>query len=590
MEQESINQETEYIRRFLLITKDQLKIMDNVLEVQSIFEEKLVKEKIEEEINKLNRKSKYLTTIDLINEINQNDIINYCSYIISADDFHSEKINKDRAGKKENFFYNNNANILNQWLQEKINGSSKKFIKKKYSFYNYKNKQKNLLLSIQCSQIDLNPNYRNLKESIKKNIHTNLLINTNIKDTKIALFWINSNIDTNSNEILYEGNIDKRKKKYNLGELSNVENIPTGKLTIKEIFKARDKNPLKHKIGNKHVLTWITDLSQNNNYFLLAYSINEKELRDKNRAKILFLLPEILALGISFILMFFLFRNILKDINTLTKTAIKVNQGVKNIRSNVKGENDIGVLGSSFDSMLDFFENNIKSLDKKVKEKTKEISKSLEEKEILLKEIHHRVKNNLALTIGLIELQENEIADEKTKKVLTNIQERIYAMELVHRKLYESQNLNKIFLKDYIVDLIDIISKAYNKQDVNINLCIDNIYLNIEEAIPFGLVTNELIVNAFKYGFNNQRFPQLDVIAKKEDDESISLTIKDNGKGLDKNFYTISNKTLGLKLINKIVKYQLLGTFDYKYNNGANFIIKSGIKAQGNKANYFPNN
>ncbi len=160
---------------------------------------------------------------------------------------------------------------------------------------------------------------------------------------------------------------------------------------------------------------------------------------------ITFLLTEtLIAVGLSFFIILLFIKRILKNIEKVTKTAIQVNQGKKNIRCNVKDEDDIGILGQAFDSMLDFFENSIKTLDKKVEEKTKEITKSLEEKELLLKEIHHRVKNNLALTIGLIELQEEEVKDEKTKKVLIDIQERIFTMELLHRKLYESSNINDI--------------------------------------------------------------------------------------------------------------------------------------------------
>lgn len=579
VEQESLNDEIENINKFLLITKEQIKIMSDVLENSSNFEKKLIKEEIENEIKKLDSKSKDLSPNEIINLIKNNTIINYCSYNIQSNEFFYEKLNKNRADEEENFFDKNNNKIFKNWIEYKLKNKSKKFIPMDYQFYNYKMDSSNLLLSIQCSENDFNPNFGGLKGKIKEKINSNLLIDSTLKKTKFALFWINPEIDINSNKIFFEENIDKRKDIYNLG-VSNVKNLPTGSLTIKEIFEIKDKKPIEYVLNNETVISWIIDLSsKEDNYFFLIYTVNKKELEDKNKTKILFLLPEIFAMGISFILMLFLFRRMLKNIDTLTKTAIKANIGIKNVRSNVKGEDDIGILGKSFDSMLDFFENSIKTLDKKVEEKTKEISKSLEEKEILLKEIHHRVKNNLALTISLLELQEDEIEDEKTKKVLIDIIERIHTMELLHRKLYESPNLNKISLKSYVVDLIEAISKTYDKQKkVNISFDIENIDLDIETAMPYGLILNELVTNAFKYAFKNQKNPKLQITISKQEDEKILLIVKDSGKGLTGDFSRIANETLGLRLINMIVKYQLMGNITYEYENGAKFIILGKIK------------
>ena len=579
VEQESLNDEIENIHKFLLITKEQIKIMSDVLENSSNFEKKLIKEEIENEIKKLDLKSKDLSLNEIINLIKDNTIINYCSYNIQSNEFFYEKLNKNRADEEENFFDKNNNKIFKSWIEYKLKNKSKKFIPMDYQFYNYKIDSLNLLLSVQCSENDFNPNLGRLKGKIKEKINSNLLIDSTLKKTKFALFWINPEIDINSNKIFFEENIDKRKDIYNLG-VSNVKNLPTSSLTIKEIFEIKDKKPIEYILNNETVISWIIDLSsKEDNYLFLIYTVNKKELEDKNKTKILFLLPEIIAISISFILMLFLFRRMLKNIDTITKTAVSVNKGEKNIRSNVKGEDDIGILGQSFDSMLDFFENSIKTLDKKVEEKTKEISKSLEEKEILLKEIHHRVKNNLALTISLLELQEEEIEDEKTKKVLIDIIERIHTMELLHRKLYESPNLNKISLKSYVIDLIEAIAKTYDKQKkVNISFEIENIDLDIETTMPYGLILNELVTNAFKYAFKNQKNPQLQITISKQEDEKILLIVKDSGKGLLGDFSRIANETLGLRLINMIVKYQLMGNITYEYENGAKFIIIGKIK------------
>lgn len=208
----------------------------------------------------------------------------------------------------------------------------------------------------------------------------------------------------------------------------------------------------------------------------------------------------------------------------------------------------------------------------------KQLSKSLEEKETLLKEVHHRVKNNLALTISLIELQEEEIKDIKTKKTLNEIQERIFTMELLHRKLYESEDLNKISFKDYIEDLINSIKISYDKGDeILINPQIEDIFLTIENAMPYGLILNELITNAFKYAFLDVFNPTIYIKITKTNN-ILTLIIKDNGKGLKKDYKSLFDKTLGLKLVNNIVKLQLQGEITYSFENGAKFLIEGKIK------------
>ncbi|MFY9072081.1 histidine kinase dimerization/phosphoacceptor domain -containing protein [Aliarcobacter butzleri] len=575
IENRKLNNEIKYITKSLLLTKEEIKIIGKSLRMQGELEVDLTKKNIENEIKNIDLKADKQTSKEHIIDILQKSIIpNYCSYKISND---------IKYIKENDYFEKNDINILENWQTAKIGDINKAFYQKDYFFYNYLLKDLNLLVEIGCNKSFLNLNHMGFEMSLKEHLKPTLLMDSSLDSTKMAVFWINPKIMEDLDSVLFEENKEIRKTKYTISMLSNVENIPTGNLTLKEILKQKNINePIIHKINEKEVLTWIIDLNSNNNSreLLLAYSIDKKQLEEKNRLQILFLLPEtLLAIGISFLLILFFFRRIINNINTLTKTAIKVNKGEKNIRSNVKGDDDIGILGESFDSMLDIFENNIKILDEKVEEKTKEITKSLEEKEILLKEIHHRVKNNLALTISLIELQEEEIEDEKTKKVLVDIQERIYTMELLHRKLYESTNLNKISFDSYVMDLIETISKSYDKEkNVRIKASIENIDLNIETAMPYGIILNELITNCFKYAFKNQDEPKLEITISKKNNEEISLILKDNGKGLSKDFSKLSNETLGLRLINMIVNFQLMGKVIYEFDNGAKFTILGKIK------------
>ncbi|RXK13133.1 histidine kinase [Halarcobacter mediterraneus] len=573
IEKRALDNEIEYITKSLMLLQEKIKIIGKSLKMQRELEIELSKTKIENEIKEL-ALQKNISSDKVINFFKNSEFLKRCSYKLSSNDLNIKEI------KKDDFFSFNNNKLLNKWQKKEVYiNSLKDYRVKPYYFFNYK--IKNILLSIACSTRDLNPGHMPFEISLKEHIHVDLIIDSELSNTKTTFVWINPNLDKNDNSIFYEEDKEKRKEKYNVSMLSNIRNISTGNLTTKEVFEVSKSNkPISHKLNLKDVLTWIINLSGNpKRPFFIIYTIDKQEIEKKNKAKLLFLLPEsLIAIGISFILLILLFRRILKNIDTLTKTALLVNQGKKNIRSSVRGDDDIGVLGKSFDSMLDFFENSIETLDKKVEEKTKEISKSLEEKEILLKEIHHRVKNNLALTISLIELQEEDVDDKRVKKVLVDIKERIYTMELLHRKLYESTNLNDIPFRKYVIDLVKTISRSYDIENrVLIDIKVDDIDLNIETAMPYGIILNELVTNAFKYGFKGQENEKLKIRLTKEEN-ILNLVVKDNGKGLDKEFSQVSETTLGLKLINTIVSHQLFGTVSYQYKNGAEFIITGKIK------------
>jgi len=190
------------------------------------------------------------------------------------------------------------------------------------------------------------------------------------------------------------------------------------------------------------------------------------------------------------------------------------------------------------------------------------LSNSLEEKETLLGEVHHRVKNNLALVIGLIEMQGNTLYDEGLKFQFNSIKNRIYAMSLIHEKLYKSSNFAKLGLKSYIEDLIRNLSSSFNSNDsTSLNFDIEEIFVNMKIAIPIALIVNEAVTNAYKYAFKDTVNGILTVQIKSVN-EKIYLQISDNGPGISESIDLSKIKSLGFKLINIFVR-QIKGSIEY---------------------------
>jgi len=205
----------------------------------------------------------------------------------------------------------------------------------------------------------------------------------------------------------------------------------------------------------------------------------------------------------------------------------------------------------------------------------KQIMASLREKEALLQEIHHRVKNNMQVILSLLNLQVANIKDEKLKGYFRESRSRINAMAMIHEMLYQSNSLSKIDLNAYVKDLASFLVGMYNISPSRINFRVnaEHIYMGIDQAIPCGLVINELISNAFKYAFPEQTGEiRIDISLTAEDD--IGLIVSDNGVGMPANFDLHDSKTLGLKLVWGLVENQLGGRADISREAGTRITIR----------------
>ena len=209
-----------------------------------------------------------------------------------------------------------------------------------------------------------------------------------------------------------------------------------------------------------------------------------------------------------------------------------------------------------------------------IEEQKKVISKSLEEKEALLKEIHHRVKNNLQIIANLLYLQSGKFDDEKIKDVLEEGQGRVRSMALIHQKLYENEDLKSIPFGEYILELVNEIKASFGELAANVSVRIDaqEAFFDVDSAVPLGLIINELTTNAFKYAFEGREEGKFNIYLTRSDDE-YELHISDNGKGIPEEIDIRKTRSLGLRLV-RILSEQLEGQYSFESENGLSFKLK----------------
>ncbi len=200
------------------------------------------------------------------------------------------------------------------------------------------------------------------------------------------------------------------------------------------------------------------------------------------------------------------------------------------------------------------------------------IKKSLKEKEMLLKEIHHRVKNNLLVVSSLLEFQTDYIQDPDVISMFADSQNRIYSMALIHEQLYQSKDLAKLDFSEYLKSLVCNLFESYNisQELIRYHLQIEKIDLNIETAHPCGLLVNELISNALEHGFPGQRKGNIWITLRQDSDRKIVLKIEDDGIGFPEDLDFRETESLGMQLVCTLIE-QLEGEIEMKRDRGTSF-------------------
>lgn len=202
------------------------------------------------------------------------------------------------------------------------------------------------------------------------------------------------------------------------------------------------------------------------------------------------------------------------------------------------------------------------------------IRQSLKEKEVLLKEVHHRVKNNLQVISSILNLQSSYVKDTGTLNILKESQNRIKSMAFIHESLYQTKDFSSINFSEYVVNLSQNLIQSYSNFDneIKLNLDIQNVFLNLDLAIPCGLIINEIISNALKYAFVDKKDDCEITIRMVLDNESLVLFIADNGIGLPKEIDYRNTQSLGLQLVVTLTD-QLNGSIDMNSDNGTKYTI-----------------
>ena len=203
-----------------------------------------------------------------------------------------------------------------------------------------------------------------------------------------------------------------------------------------------------------------------------------------------------------------------------------------------------------------------------------QIQASLQEKEVLLQEIHHRVKNNLQVISSLLDLQSESIKEPATLELFRESQNRVKSMALVHEKLYQSKDFSRINFAEYVENLISYLFRAYgvSEDQIYLELDIAQVTLNIDTAIPCGLIVSELVSNALKYAFIDNTKGLISVSLHSDENNNFLLIVKDDGRGMPIDFDFKSVKSLGLQLVNILTK-QLKGKLELNRRDGTEFRV-----------------
>jgi two-component sensor histidine kinase len=210
------------------------------------------------------------------------------------------------------------------------------------------------------------------------------------------------------------------------------------------------------------------------------------------------------------------------------------------------------------------------------KKAEEEIRASLKEKEVLLQEVHHRVKNNMQLISSLFSLQSRHIKDKQAFEIFKSSQNRVRSMAIIHERLYQSKDFARVDFAEYVQSLTGHLLSSYRIKPDVIKLYINfkDAFLDLNTAIPCGLIINELLSNSLKHAFPDDKKGEIKIAMHPTNKKEVELIISDNGVGLPKGMDFIGTKTLGLHLVTILAKDQLHGDIKLDRTKGTSFHIK----------------
>jgi two-component sensor histidine kinase len=204
-----------------------------------------------------------------------------------------------------------------------------------------------------------------------------------------------------------------------------------------------------------------------------------------------------------------------------------------------------------------------------------QIMSALKEKEILLKEIHHRVKNNLQVVASMLHLQAGYIKDGEARILFEESQKRVESMALLHEKLYQAKDLARIDFREYVVELTGnlLTLNTDRSERIEMNVDIEGVILDVNSSIPCGLIINELVSNALIHAFPEGRKGRIDISMRCGNERKVGLTVRDNGIGFPENIDFRNTASLGMQLVNSLVN-QLGGLIELDRSEGTSFTIE----------------
>jgi two-component sensor histidine kinase/sensor domain CHASE-containing protein len=286
-----------------------------------------------------------------------------------------------------------------------------------------------------------------------------------------------------------------------------------------------------------------------------------RDIYQQGRTTMQYFIMALLATGliIGIVNMLFLERNVLSRLANLSKNVGEIGESEKlSTRLSMSGNDELSSLTRNINGMLEKLEQ----------------AEDAKKKELLLQEIHHRVKNNLQVISSLLNLQSRRIADKEIIEMLKDSQNRIKSMALIHEKLYNSGDFTGIDFKEYLRDLVTNLFRSYgvDPNHIKLKMEIDDVFLSLDSAIPCGLLINELVSNSLKYAFPDGKEGEIYISIHPIEDNRFFMTVRDNGVGFPADIDITKSKTLGLQLVDSLVD-QLDGTMKLNQNAGTEYKI-----------------